>query len=65
MSTNRRDLKMYERIDGSGRAVPGSAVLRKKKPSGRFVEVTSYNCCVPTTTTTTTASPTTTTTTTL
>ena len=66
MGTNRKDLKAYVRYDGSGRVVPSSLILRRKKPKvGKWVEIPAYECCEPTTTTTTTtAAPTTTTTTT-
>ncbi len=66
MSYNKKDLKGYVRIDGSGRIVPGSLVLRKSMPKvGKWQEIPAYECCNPTTTTTTTtAAPTTTTTTT-
>ena len=61
---NRKDFKLYVRVDGSGRLIPGSSVLRKKMPKvGKWVEVNGYECCNYTTTTTT-AVPTTTTTTT-
>lgn len=63
---NRHDLKAYVRYDGSGRAIPGSMVLRRKKPvTGKWQEVQGYQCCnfTSTTTTTTTAATTTTTTT--
>jgi hypothetical protein len=75
-----RPLKAYVRFDGTGRIVPSSLILRRKKPKvGKWVEIPAYECCnyVPTTTTTssstststttsttTTATPTTTTTTT-
>ena len=68
--SNNRNLKAYIRIDGSGRDVPGSLVLRTKKPvNGNWKEVLAYQCCnftPPTTTTTTTSEipPLTTTTTT-
>lgn len=63
---NKRDLQAYVRIDGSGRVVAGSLVLRKKKPKvGKWHEIQTYECCNETTTTTTTAAPTTTTTTTV
>ena len=53
MIPNKRDLKGYVRIDGSGRIVAGSLVLRKKMPKvGKWVEVQTYLCCEPTTTTT-------------
>jgi hypothetical protein len=65
MATNKRDLKAYVRFDGTGRIVPGSLVLRRKKPRvGKWQEIIGYECCNPTTTTTTTVAPTTTTTTT-
>lgn len=63
--SNKRDLKAFARMDGSGRLVAGSLVLRNKMPkNGKWIEVQAYECCVPTTTTTTTVAPTTTTTTT-
>lgn len=61
---NRKDLRAYVRYDSSGRVVPGSLVLRRKKPSGKFVEISTYECCDNTTSTTTTSTTTTTTTTT-
>jgi hypothetical protein len=69
MSYNRKDLKAWVRYDGSGRVIPGSLILRKKKPRvGNWTQLQGYECCDPdyptTTTTTTTAAPTTTTTTT-
>jgi hypothetical protein len=58
MSTSKRDLKGLCRIDGSGRVVAGSLILRKNKPkSGKWQEIVSYECCGPTTTTTTTIAP--------
>jgi hypothetical protein len=54
---NKRDLKAYVRIDGSGRVVAGSLVLRKNKPKvGKWHEIQTYECCNPTTTTTSTTS---------
>jgi hypothetical protein len=58
MSTN-RDLKAYIRIDGSGRDVAGSLVLRTKMPkNGKWRQILAGQCCNPvvgpTTTTTTT-----------
>lgn len=64
MATSKKDLKAFVRIDGQGRVVAGSLILRKNKPKvGKWQEITAYECCNPTTTTTTTV-PTTTTTTT-
>lgn len=55
MATNRK-LKAYVRFDGSGRVIPNSLVLRKKKPKvGRWQEIGTYQCCTTTTTTTTEA----------
>lgn len=63
MSTNRNQ-KAYIRIDGSGRDVAGSLILRNKKPgNGKWREVLAYECCnfdptpTPTTTTTTSLAP--------
>jgi hypothetical protein len=56
MGSNRRDLKAYVRIDGSGRVVAGSLIFRRKLPKvGKWREIPAYECCNPTTTTTTTA----------
>ena len=45
MSTNRNQ-KAYIRIDGSGRDVAGSLILRNKKPgNGKWREVLAYECC--------------------
>lgn len=50
MTPNKRDLKAYVRFDGSGRIVPGSLILRRKKPKvGKWVEIPAYECCNPTT----------------
>jgi hypothetical protein len=67
MASNRRDLKAYVRIDGTGRVVAGSLILQRFKPKvGKWQEIDAYECCNPTTTTTTTSvAPTTTTTTTI
>ena len=41
-------LRAFTRLDGSLRVVPGSTVLRKKKPvTGRWVENEAYTCCAP------------------
>jgi hypothetical protein len=59
---DKRPLKAYVRFDGTGRIVPSSLILRRKKPKvGNWVEIPAYECCNPTTTSTTTATPTTTT----
>lgn len=43
---NKRDLKAYVRMDGKGRVVPGSLILRKSKPkTGTWVEAQGYKCC--------------------
>jgi hypothetical protein len=63
---DKRPLKAYVRFDGTGRIVPSSLILRRKKPKvGKWVEIPAYECCEPTTTTTTSSSSTTTTTTTV
>lgn len=55
MSSRRKKRKAFVRLDGSGRVVPGSLVLRKSQPkSGRWLEIASTECCEVTTTTTTT-----------
>lgn len=60
MGTNKRDKKLYIRMDGNGKAISASAVWRNKMPKvGKWVEVTeAYSCCNFTTTTTTTTTPT-------
>ena len=56
---DKRSLKLFIRFDGSGRAIPGSTIWRKKMPKvGKWVELTDYQCCNYSTTTTTTATPT-------
>ena len=61
-----RPLKAFVRFDGTGRIVPSSLILRRKKPKvGKWLEIPAYECCEPTTTTTTSSSSTTTTTTTV
>ena len=65
-SIDQRPLKAFVRFDGTGRIVPSSLILRRKKPKvGNWYEIPAYECCNPTTTTTTTVAPTTTTTTTV
>ena len=50
-----KNQKAYIRIDGSGRDVAGSLLLRNKMPgNGKWREVVAYQCCNFTTTTTTT-----------
>lgn len=63
---DKRPLKAFVRFDGTGRIVPSSLILRRKKPKvGKWVEIPAYECCNPTTTSTTTeVAPTTTSTTT-
>ena len=62
---DKRPLKAYVRLDGSGRVVAGSLLLRRKMPkNGKWMEIQAYECCNPTTSTTTTAAPVNTTTTT-
>ena len=59
-----RPLKAYVRFDGTGRIVPSSLILRRKKPKvGKWVEIPAYECCnyIPPTTTTTSSTSSTTT----
>lgn len=43
---DRRFLHAFARIDSSGRIVPGSAQLRKHKPTrGRWIELDTFICC--------------------
>ena len=59
----KRDLKAFVRIDGSGRVVAGSLILRRTMPKvGRWQEIPAYICCNPTTTTIAPATTTSTTT---
>jgi len=61
---DKRPLKAYVRFDGTGRIVPSSLILRRKKPKvGKWVEIPAYECCEPTTSTTTSSTSSTTTTT--
>ena len=49
---DKRPLKAFVRFDGTGRIVPSSLILRRKKPKvGNWVEIPAYECCNPTTTT--------------
>lgn len=64
MASNRKDLKAFVRLDGMGRVVSSSLVLRKSKPKvGNWMQVQAYECCDPDFPTTSTSSTTTTTTT--
>lgn len=68
--SNRKDLKAFVRYDGSGRVIPGSLILQRKKPKvGDWKQIQAYECCDPdfpaSTSTTTTVTPTTSTTTTI
>lgn len=46
MGSNKKDLRAYVRIDGSGRVVAGSLILRRKKPKvGKWLEIKTYECC--------------------
>lgn len=54
MIDRKREKKGFMRLDGSGRAVPSSLILRKKMPKvGRWMEVDVDQCCGTITTTTT------------
>lgn len=59
MATSNKELKAFVRIDGSGRDVAGSLILRLNKPKvGKWRQIQAYQCCDPflfsTTSTTTT-----------
>lgn len=57
-SIDKRPLKAFVRYDGTGRIVPSSLILRRKKPKvGKWMEINAYECCNPTTSTTTTFIP--------
>jgi len=48
MANNRRPLKTYIRVDGSGRIIAGSSVRRQNKPkNSKWLEIPSYECCDP------------------
>lgn len=52
---DKRNLKLFIRFDGSGRAIPGSTIWRKNMPKvGKWEEITGYQCCNYSSTTTTT-----------
>jgi uncharacterized protein (TIGR02145 family) len=52
---DQRPLKAFVRFDGTGRIVPSSLILRRKKPKvGNWVEIPAYECCNDTTSSTTT-----------
>jgi len=58
MASNKKDLKAYVRYDGTGKVVPSSVILARKKPKvGDWKEIDAYECCLSTTTSTTTAIP--------
>lgn len=59
-----KKLRAFVRLDGMGRVVSSSTVLRRNKPKvGNWFEIPTYECCDPlevvstTTTTTTTEAP--------
>lgn len=48
---DKRPLRAFVRFDGTGRIVPSSLILRRKKPKvGKWIEIPAYECCNPTTT---------------
>jgi hypothetical protein len=48
MNTSLAKLKAFVRLDSYGNAVPGSLILRAKKPRiGRFLEIPKSQCCTP------------------
>ena len=49
---DKRPLRAFVRFDGTGRIVPSSLILRRKKPKvGKWIEIPAYECCEPTTST--------------
>lgn len=45
---SKNKLKSFVRLDGSGRVVAGSNILRKKKPKvGNWLELPAAVCCDP------------------
>lgn len=47
----KKDLKSFVRIDGQGRVVASSNILRKKMPKvGKWIEIETNLCCTTTTT---------------
>lgn len=43
---SKRPLKAFVRFDGTGRIVPSSLILRRKKPKvGKWQEIPAYQCC--------------------
>ncbi len=60
---NKQDFLEFIRIDGSGKDVSGSNILRKKKPKfGNWRQLYPYQCCLTTTTSSTTSTTSSTTT---
>lgn len=48
MASNKKDLKAYVRIDGTGRVIAGSLILQRFKPKvGHWQEIQAYECCDP------------------
>lgn len=48
MAENKKDLKSFMRVDGQGRVIAGSNVLRKNKPKiGKWIQIQTYVCCDP------------------
>ena len=48
MASNKNDLKNFARLDGAGRLISGSTILRKKKPKvGNWLEIPVGVCCDP------------------
>ncbi len=48
MASNKKDLKAFVRMDGTGRVVSSSVILARKKPKvGNWQEIPAYACCNP------------------
>lgn len=55
MASNKKFLKNFVRLDGSGRVISSSNIWRKNKPKvGNWVQILGYECCDTTISTTTT-----------
>ena len=48
MATNKKSLRAFVRYDGTGRVIPSSVILARKKPKvGNWKEIQTYECCDP------------------
>lgn len=48
MASNKKPLKAFMRVDGQGRVIAGSNILRKDRPKvGNWIQLQVYECCDP------------------